>query len=647
MSATSVRRNTNASGHAPVGRTRMAETPAGDAPVGRTRMGEAPADHHGRTRPAPIQVRGLDTFLPAAPALAECLAAAPPWYLDSLRARHGALGSLEDVLGSLLEPEHLAGVLGGLDSPEKTALWLVGALNAGRGIPVEQCWATLGEITGQRHRRFQPTFDSLRRKALVFVGHYDYRAVYFIPRDVRAAAEEIFFRPVIGEAALPEAAHRSRGHRPTAIRDLHLFLLAVTRGEIRLTRQGDIYRRQQMRLARLLGWPGWGPTDSGLPREDCLAARMSVLWDYALARHLIEDQPDGVAVTPVLQRWTGLSWAERWLDMVEQLIHRGANWYQNVFTLLQMLFWVPPGRWLPVHRALPVPGTGSLPAGLTAQPLTQWIHSLEFLGILEQAEGPDHKLTALRLTPLGRDYLEAVFGGAEAFLAELLPQDETSFIVAPNFEVVAPFTLHPRILLQVGTLADLIKADQALLFQINRSSVYQAMKAGMDGEALLAVLGKGSEHPLPQNVEASIREWAAAYGRVWLARFHLLRCADPETAAHLKASPRLQPYLAGELTPCDFILREGDLTVLSELLEKEGFLPRAQVEVAAPLDGGTSSTTHFATSLSATAPYKGQESMTTATMRGQRQGQISPGRAPTQPPIRVVASDWFDLPGRR
>ncbi|MEW5934575.1 MAG: hypothetical protein AB1816_13445, partial [Bacillota bacterium] len=396
-----------------------------------------------------MRVRHLDTFLPPAPTLRECLAVAPPWYVDLLRMRHGALGSIDDVYASLLEPERLATMLAGLDPLEKTAFYLVGTLNAGRGIPVEQCWAAMAEISGQRHRRFQSTLDSLRRRGLVFVGHYDYRAVYFVPRDVRAAAEETFFRPVVAGAAEPEATYRSGGHPATALRDLHLFLLAVTRGEIRLTRDGEIYRRQQMHLARLLGWPGWGPNDSAVPRQDCLAARMSVLWEYALARNLIEDHPDAVRVTPALRKWTGLSWAERWLDLVELHIGRGADWYQNQFTLLQMLLWAPPGRWLPLGAVSPVRGTSSPPAAslapgtrsfpvAVAEPVTQRVRTLEFLGILEAAEGPDFSVSAVRLTPVGRTYLDAVFGNAEACLAGLLPEDERSFIVAPNFEVVAP-----------------------------------------------------------------------------------------------------------------------------------------------------------------------------------------------------------------
>ncbi|MDI7278031.1 MAG: helicase-associated domain-containing protein, partial [Anaerolineae bacterium] len=255
-----------------------------------------------------------------------------------------------------------------------------------------------------------------------------------------------------------------------------------------------------------------------------------------------------------------------------------------------------------------------------------------------------------------RAYLDALFAGRVACFAGLVPEDECSFIVAPNFEVVAPFTLHPRILLDLGALADLVQADQALVFQINRASVYRALKGGMDGTTVLAVLEKGSQQPVPQNVQASIQEWATAYGRVWLARFHLLRCADAETAARLRVLPRLQPYVAGQLTPQDLILREGDHSAIYEILEHEGFLPRAQVELAPPLDGGTPSAPGKPDPAAAAEPStrwrvtrrpsEGWRSSHGSSGR-QHHDAITPGRAPSRPPIRVVPSDWFDLPGRR
>jgi len=580
---------------------------------------------------AVVRVCELDTFLPPAPTLAECLASAPPWYLASLCTHSGA-ASPQETVASLTEPGHLEAVLAGLDPVEKTAFWLVGTFNAGRGVPVEQCWATLAEMTGQRHRRYQPILDSLRRKGLVFVGHHNYRSVYFIPRDLRRLAEEIFFRPVIAHAVLPEDAYRPLPHQPTALRDMQLFLVAAARGEVSITQHGDIYRRQQIRLARLLGWPTWGPADVQLPREDYLAARLSLLWEYALSRHLAERRSSTVTLTPAVEDWLDLSWAERWIDMVEATLRQSMSWYQNVFTALQVLLWAPPGKWLPMGQALPRPRYN--PASPTAsQSLNQWLHRLAYLGLLEQAEDGDPASLPLRLTPLGRACLEAIYGQREGMPPDLLPTDERSFIVAPNFEVVAPFSIHPRLLLEVGALADLVHADQALMFRISRNSIYRALKAGMDGEAILGVLRQGSPHPLPQNVEVTIREWVAAYGQVWLARFHLLRCADPEVAARLKASPRLQPFLAGELTPRDLILREGDLTFLPRILEKEGYLPRAEVELAPPLDGA----------FPATLPHpQGRHAAVSRRDTGLLRHETDP-----LPAIRIIPSDWLDLAGRR
>ncbi|MDI7249021.1 MAG: helicase-associated domain-containing protein [Bacillota bacterium] len=628
---------------------------------------------------AVIRVRGLDTFLPPVPTLGECLAAAPPWYSDILEA--AASPWYRD------SSSRLAMLLDGLDPLEKTAFWLVGAFNAGRGIPVEQCWSTLAEVTGHRHRRFSAVLDSLRRKGLVFVGHHNYRSVYFIPGDLRAAAEELFFRPAVAGAALSPGAFRPLPYAATALRDMHLFLLAVARGEISLTREGDIYRRQQVRLARLLGWPTCVPVQPETPREDYLAARLSLLWSYALSRALVLGDGGSVVLTTHLETWLDLTWGERWADMVAQTLYGGASWTQDAFTALQLLLWSPPGTWLPLGRVLPQRDQMPSPHG-PFHPLGQLIHRLQYLGLVEEADtrasgpggqgpgviGKGHAdaAPALRLTPLGRAYLEALFGQRAGIPTHLLPGDESSFIVAPNFEVVATFNLHPRLLLKLGMLADPVQADQALLFRISRNSIYRGLRRGVDGDAIVGILSRGNGRPLPQNVEASIREWAAAYGQVWMARFHLLRCRDAEIAARLKASPRVQPFLAGELTPQDLILREGDLRPLQDVLEREGLLPHADLELAPPLDGPAPSpagpqvnglplpgpgpaNTPARPSAGAPPPDPPPASagaaagtplsrlVSTLSLSGRPMWRD--GDAP--PPIRILPSDWFDLAGRR
>ncbi|MBC7340018.1 MAG: helicase-associated domain-containing protein [Firmicutes bacterium] len=614
-----------------------------------------------------IRVRGLDAFLPAVPTLAESLATAPSWYRDALTAaaprRHRHAFDAEDRPSlPVVDPSQLASLLDGLEPQEKTAFWLVGTFNAGRGIPMEQCWAALAEVTGHRHRRFSAVMDSLRRRGLVFVGHHNYRSVYFIPADIRAAAEEIFFRPAVAGTTLSSDERRPLPYAATAVRDLHLFLLVAARGEISLTRQGDIHRRQQVRLARLLRWPTCAPAHPEIPREDCLAARLSLLWSYALSRGLVLGDTGAAVLTSHVEAWLDLNWGERWADMVAQTLQRGASWTPDIFTALQLLLWSPPGTWLPLGRVFLQGDHTSAPQG-PFHPLGQVLHSLQYLGLAEEAEvlgsgpgaGPDaagkrpsHPGPALRLTELGRAFLEAVFGQRPGIPSHLLPGDESSFIVAPNFEVVAPFNLHPRLLLKLGMLADPIQADQALLFRISRRSVYRGLRRGMDGDSMLAILSQGNGRPLPQNVEASIREWAAAYGQVWVARFHLLRCRDAEVAARLKASPRMQPFLAGELTPQDLILREGDLRPLQEVLEREGLLPHAQLELAPPMNDlevpwGTSPN-NPASRPEDPSPDDPSFSHLVNALRLTRRPVRRDDDAP--PPIRVLPSDWLDLAGR-
>lgn len=585
-----------------------------------------------------IPLRPLHTFLPPVPRLQECLEQAPARYLANLPTA-GRIASCPDILRFLLDQQNFLALLKRLDLAAQVAFRLVALSHAGRGIPVEQCWNQVAELTGHRPRRSEAILDELRRQGLVFLGHRNYRTVYFVPADLRQIAVRSLLRPWLVALCLPPEELRPAPLPATAVRDLHLLLSAITKGEISLTQSGAIYRRQQLRLAKLLNWPLSPDGEAGPEPRDLITARFAQLWHYGCSRRLLDSQSSVARPGPQIRKWLGLPWARKWLDMAEVTLEHAATWHDDAFTILELLLWAPPDHWLPLDRALCPTSANPLARQALLASARRFLLHLAYLGLVEAAQPQDPCPFAFRLTPVGREYLHALYQGRTELPAGLLPEEETSFLVAPNFEAIAGSTLQGQLLLLLDLVADLARADQALIFQLNRSSVYRALKTGLTADQILSFLSRHSRHPLPENVATSIREWAANYGQVWFARFALLRCAEPSLAARLKASPRLAPFLAGELTPQDLILVDPEtIPAVRHLLEKEGYLPRAGIETALPTGAGEP----------ASAPPAPQKKT-----RFRSSGSPPPPPPPWSQahppvePVRLAKIDWPDLSGRR
>ena len=561
--------------------------------------------------------------LPAVPTLAECLAAAPVPYRASLTPSRTT--DPAEAAAFLLEPAYLRSTLDELPTLEKDAFSFL--LAAGRaGVPVERCWNYLAERTGQRHRRFEAVVDGLRRRGLVFTGHYEYRTVYFLPADLRQLAWEVLMVPALLKAAIPPDQVQPLPYSATALRDMHLLLSEVANGNINVTNEGQIYRRQQTHLASLWGWPGRvDARGRTAPLEECLAARLDLLTSYGLFSDLFTWHEHSATLDKNAPGWLKAPWARKWVHMLDWLLDRARSWNAEAFSLLECLAAVPAGTWLP----LPSPDRRGAETGDPTLTGT-FLYKLQYMGLLDLGIlKPRHawpRPAALRATPLGYPCLQALFRD-QPLPPPDLPPEEDSFIVAPDFEVVTGSTLRGDLLVALGRLAKLQHADQALVFRLDRASIYNALKAGLTLAQISAFLRKCSRHPLPANVETSIAEWAADYGRVGLAHFYLLRCRDPETARHLEVSPRLSPFIAGKLTPQDLILNTDDFPTLRKLLEKEGYLPRAGVEEITGSD------------------HRNQTGM--AKVGAGMGGTFPHKRSEPASPVRLVTSSWPDLNPRR
>lgn len=169
--------------------------------------------------------------------------------------------------------------------------------------------------------------------------------------------------------------------------------------------------------------------------------------------------------------------------------------------------------------------------------LATWCY---FLGIVELGF-QNQKLHAVRLTDLGRAILH---DQAAPALPAPAVEAHAVWVVQPNFEVVVYLDrARPEQLAFLERHAERFQTQQHVAqYRLTRPAVYTALESGSTLERLLVGLEGGAGRPLPQNVAAELREWAALREQVTLhRRARLLEFADAASrdaeAQRLSAAP--------------------------------------------------------------------------------------------------------------
>jgi hypothetical protein len=192
--------------------------------------------------------------------------------------------------------------------------------------------------------------------------------------------------------------------------------------------------------------------------------------------------------------------------------------------------------------------------------LTTWLY---LLGIVELAVNNGAPV-AVRLTDLGRTILHPASVEDEPAPVVSTPAAAGDWVVQPNFEIVAYLErISPQRLAFLERHAERMQAQEHVAqYRLTRESIYAALESGSRLDAILTTLETGSGRPLPQNVAAEIREWAALREQIAVhRRARLLEYRDPASrdaaAAALHGVPVGDRFLlATSATPAQITARE-------------------------------------------------------------------------------------------
>lgn len=139
-----------------------------------------------------------------------------------------------------------------------------------------------------------------------------------------------------------------------------------------------------------------------------------------------------------------------------------------------------------------------------------------FLGLIELGI-ENGRFVALRLTDLGHHVLHPTRAPRPL---ELAAPSGPAWLVQPDFEVMAYLEqATPAQLALLEQIGERIQAQSHIArYRLTRDSVYRALERGVAIDTILDGLSAGSGMPLPQNVTASMREWAGLRERLTLRR---------------------------------------------------------------------------------------------------------------------------------
>lgn len=516
---------------------------------------------------------------------------------------------------------------------ERTALaivkWMGGTIEAvalatalrasGVALPKSRGWtrSDAHELIEPLHKRGLLLYDSSRALAFYDSFHYGDGGTVFSDERLLEHIGPPEYAPLRIPPAAPPPGPLAR--RPAGVMlDILAILQAIeTIGGLQLTKAGAPRAADIRKLLRALSWQEQSITVDGLALPDPVGA-----FTTALERaQLVERTDDSLVVRGPIDQLTRGSYAEQIGQVLRGFIRArawpeyGNSWWGGSTGIYRVQ-----GRLALVVALAALPNTDDFFAvddleralfervgehfslfSSTAQPyffnkapdeierelkawrarlredwlqrerpwidaaLTTWLY---FLGVVELGlEGG--RPICVRLTELGRTLLRV----DAAALAAVEPAEGPAWRVQPNFDVVVYLDrARPEQIALVERHAERLQAQaHVATYHITRESIYQGLEAGSQIDGLLAQLREGAEGDLPQNVAASIREWAGQRERITLRR----RASLLEFPDELSRRQQLASGIPGMPVGDRFILLTGTPRALPphQLLDYADALP--------------------------------------------------------------------------
>ncbi len=337
-------------------------------------------------------------------------------------------------------------------------------------------------------------------------------------------------------------------HIPAALWDPFwhdLFqILSFARVEpLLLTTQGDVYRRQKVKMEKLL-WDR-GPQSAEGAMVDYLLEILARQGLLASADHPFRY----IVHEPSVESLFAKNARSRFAWLAEYVFDPGRQYWP-------VLLWVSLSSIAPDERAL------------NRGEAARWLQSLGVDGATTpylMTEGLRHLIltgfwerSGDRLSPTMRASLEGRFEEPE-------PGES---LVQPTGEILVPPTVPLSERWAIDGLATRVRSDRVSTYRLDQEAVKRGVLRGLDATLHQRQLSAVTRTPIPDNVRVNLEDWYRAIGRHRILEVTLIHSGSTSDSHELESI--LGPEFLGRLSPTDIIIGHDRVKEVRKRLEKGG-----------------------------------------------------------------------------
>jgi len=201
--------------------------------------------------------------------------------------------------------------------------------------------------------------------------------------------------------------------------------------------------------------------------------------------------------------------------------------------------------------------------------LTKLINCLYFLGILDLKYSEVHgsaPILSFKVSPFGRRVIE--FRNRKK---EVEKHPDRHFIVLPTFEINV-FAEEPdyHTMYRLGKIAKMLRFDTACTFRLEKEFVLKELTGGTTLSEIIAFLEQHSKKELPQNVHYSLLDWGSKFGKVTAGKDYI-EITDPSLCERVEQI--LSPFIVRSIKNPVIIFNEYKRADVLSTLRKADIFP--------------------------------------------------------------------------